>query len=194
LALHIYPLGATGEARVDLEQALQLSDSLAPLGASGWSPEFNFEGFANVRSGEKVFGYTQLFRDGVIEATKVPVVAERDGVFRIPALDFGNPIMKAVPKYIAALQQLGVQPPFAVMITLTGVRGAYLGYSESQWLDTPAIIRKDILELPLVVISDFGTSKEYQTALKPAFDALWNAGGLSVCTYFSNSGVWEPHS
>lgn len=195
LTLHIFPLGGTGEPIVDLElAAANVSELLRPVGAQGWSPEFNFEGFANIRSGNEIFGYTQLFRDGSIEATKVKVVAGEQGVMRIPALAFGDPLVKAVTDYVVALQRLGVSPPFSVMITLEGVRGAYLGYSQSQWLDDPAIIRQDILKLPPVVIADYGTPQSYQAALRPAFDALWNAGGLSGCTYFTDDGEWRPRN
>jgi hypothetical protein len=196
LTLHIVPLGGTGEVAVDLERAAtDTSDLLRPIGASGWSPEFNFDGFANIRSGTEIFGYTQLFRDGSIEATKVRILATNEkGVTRIPARDFGDPLIKAIGAYMSALQRLGVSPPFSVMISLEGVRGAFLSYGQSQWMDDPALIRQNVLLLPAIVIGEYGTAEAYQAAVRPAFDALWNAGGLSACTYFTADGLWRPHN
>lgn len=193
LILHIMPLTTMGEAVVDLRLASDLSAKFLPIGSGAGSPEFNFDGFASIRSGREVYGYTQLFRDGMIEATKVRIVASHNNVRRIPALDFGAPLLRSVVSYLEALQALAVPTPFAVMVTLTGVRGSYLGYSEQQWFDDPAIIRQDVLELPAVIMSEFGDAQTYHAALRPAFDALWNAGGLPSCTYFDEAGVWSPH-
>ncbi|RYE08466.1 MAG: ATP-binding protein [Hyphomicrobiales bacterium] len=195
LTIHVLPLGNGGEAVVDLDRAFtDASELLQPIGRTGYSSEFNFDGFANFRSGKDVYGYTQIFRDGSIEATKVRILASEREVSRIPARSLGDAIIAAVPDYITALQRLNVSPPFSVMVTLDGVRGSYLGYSQSQWIEDPAIIRRDTLPLPAVLIDDFGPAQAYQSALRPAFDALWNAGGLSACTYFGDDGSWRPHN
>lgn len=190
LTAHIVPLQPTGA--IDLERAYELNELLRPLGSDGWSPEFNFDGYANVRRGERSFGYTQVFRNGSIEATKVRLVAPREGVRRIPAVSFGQPIVDAIPRYLSALQQLEVPSPLAVMMTLEGVRGAYLGYSNSAWQEDTFEIRKDILEFPPVLIPEYSNNIAYVAALRPIFDSLWNAGGLSRSNYFDEQGRWTP--
>ena len=78
------------------------------------------------------------------------------------------------------------------MITLEGVGGAYLAYSQYQWMDESPKIRRDRLELPPILIAEYADKQAYQRALKPAFDALWNAGGLAECSYFDELGNWAP--
>lgn len=194
LVVHIFPLATTGEAVVDLTKVEGVSGRLAPFDATGWSPEFNFDGFANIASGDPTRMYTQLFRDGAIEAARIRVVATREGVVRIPARSIGDVIVRSIGRYIPVLEELGVPAPLLVMITAQGVRGAHLGYSETQWYTDPAVIRRDELQLPPVVIGEYASPDHYVRALRPAFDALWNAGGLPSCTYFDAAGSWAPHN
>ncbi len=78
------------------------------------------------------------------------------------------------------------------MMTLEGVRGAYLGYSNSAWQEDTFEIRKDILEFPPVLIPEYSNNIAYVAALRPIFDSLWNAGGLSRSNYFDEQGRWTP--
>lgn len=193
VVVHVVPLGGVGVS-VDLERALtDASELLRPLGRDGWSSEFNFDGFANLRSGQPSPGYTQLFRDGVVEATRSGVTAS-SGPRRIPAQGVGDPIVRGVNSYAAALSLLGVPAPLSIMITLVGVRGAFLGYAQSQSYEPTPALRQDVLELPPGVLEEYRTDNVYDSVLRPAFDALWNAGGLSRSTYFDEAGRWRPHS
>lgn len=75
---------------------------------------------------------------------------------------------------------------------MEGVRGAYLGYSNSAWQEQTFEIRKDVLEFPPILIEEYSDSAAYVASLRPIFDALWNAGGLSRSNYFDDDGRWNP--
>src|SRR5262249_27494505 len=93
--------------------------------------------------------------------------------------------------YFDALRSLEVPPPIVVMLTLEGVSGAVLGVSPEQFIFEPPVpISQSVLELPEIIVEDYGTSQSYERALRPAFDALWNAGGFAASQYFSDEGVW----
>jgi hypothetical protein len=94
---------------------------------------------------------------------------------------------------LVALQQLDVPPPIVFMITLQGVRGARLGVGP-RFLDERPKIDRDVLELPEVIIEQYGTPESYQRAARPAFDALWNTGGYSRSKHFDSTGKWTPPS
>lgn len=192
LCIHIVPLSAfAGSIRVDLEEAYQLHASLRPMASTGYTPRFNFEGFLNFRGGDACFGYTQLFRNGIVEATKVRIAMLRDGHLIIPTLDFDRHIMEVVPKYFNALQQLDVPPPLIVTLTLCGIKGAQLGVSNEQFVfDPPPPIPHAVIQLPESVIEDYGTGQHYQKALRPAFDALWNTAGFARSQYFDDDDNW----
>jgi hypothetical protein len=84
-----------------------------------------------------------------------------------------------------------VPPPFVLMISLQGVRGAYLAVRREQFLyDDSSPMLRDSLELPEVTIDSFGEPADYHRAARPAFDALWNAAGYVRSQHFDEEGNW----
>jgi hypothetical protein len=47
-----------------------------------------------------------------------------------------------------------------------------------------------VLELPEVIIEQYGTLEDYQRTVRPAFDALWNAAGYFGSKHFDAQGRW----
>lgn len=194
LILHVLPLAAFGSGlQIDPADAYVLTEDFAPIASEGFSPRFNFDGFINVRGGRDCYGYTQVFRNGVIEATKSAMKGEWQGSYYLPAQSLGDQIFHVLPKYLQGLRKLGVPSPLVVMLTLSGINGAYLRVGNSMWQnDQGGPFRRDELVLPEIVIHDYGTPEEYQAALRPAFDALWNAAGFARSSFFTEDGRWNP--
>lgn len=192
LVVHLVPLAAFGpNPQIDLERAYQIHSKLRPLGSMDLTPRINFDGFINIRGGTDCHGYTQIFKNGIIEATKVGILWESDQGLLIPSLSFEKWILEVLPSYIESFQDLEVPPPFVLMISLQGVRGARLGVSREQFLsrdDRP--ILQDTLELPEIMIENFGQTVDYQRAARPAFDALWNSAGYIRSQHFDTEGRW----
>ena len=96
---------------------------------------------------------------------------------------------KVYPMYLNGLRALDVPPPIVVMISLTEVNDVYLGtgryYEGGQ---NP--IKKYELLLPEIIIEDYGSEHDYQKAMKPAFDALWNTFDYAESQYFNDRGIW----
>ena len=148
-----------------------------------------------VRQGEVAHGYTQLFRNGVIEATKVRVTGPANQqAWRIPMRTFVEQIYERMPSYLRAIQALGVSPPFAVSIALHGVQGSTLGIRADFWDEDQRSIDRPTLILPTQVIADAGTDAEYRQALTPAMNALFNAVGIASAEdflrNFAANGTW----
>jgi hypothetical protein len=195
LVVHVIPIASFGfHGNIDLGKAQKLQQSLRPMGnLPGYSPCINFDGFSNLSHSDtgKCLAYTQIFRNGAIESVKVRVVTDDDqGNLWIPTGDFDRWIFEQVPNYLATLQELDVPPPIVVMITLEGVRGARLAIFPRPIEDLPKIDR-DILQLPEVVVEQYGSAESYQPALRPAFDALWNTGGYARSKHFDVNGKWK---
>ena len=198
LILHLVPLSAFGVgSQIDLTRIFAVQDELRPIDSMGRSSRINFDGFCNFYSGDRgCWSYTQLFRKGIIEAVKVRVVIELEGrVLAVPTLDLDKWIFDVLPGYLTALQKLDVPPPIVLMITLQGVRGARLGVGRA-WTtyEDPPMIDRSALELPEIMIENYGTPVDYQRAARPAFDALWNTGGYAKSKHFDETGAWKPPS
>ena len=168
LPLRAFELGATVDVTQDLTQ-------LVPLGARSWDGRFNLDGYVSCSETieQGVRAYTQLFRNGCIEAVDSGLLLTTDERRKILAangiVEYAIP---AVKRYIKLLESLGCPGPYAILLSLLGVHEYYIpdlnGFSERK-VDRP------ILLLPDVLISEHPQS--YCDALRPVFDSLWQASG-----------------
>ena len=193
LVLHLAPLASFGLGQpIDLAQAHALQESLRPVASRGFTPQINFEGFVNffIGSDGRCRSYTQVFRNGIIEAVKVGILVDDKDIKFLPSLEFDNWIFEVLPDYLKALRELNVPAPITMMLSLQGVRGAYLATHDNWHIDPPPPFDRAVVELPEVVIEQYGTAEEYQRAVRPAFDALWNAAGYFGSKHFDAEGRW----
>jgi hypothetical protein len=193
LILHVMPLESSVGIglSIDLQKIRQLYSLLAPIGSRGFNPTYNFDGFANLfhNSGSGYESYTQIFRSGAIEAVYSGIISSKKQDRYLNAANFSNLVMQKIDCYIDVLKYLNAGAPVIVMITLQDLKGVSLSVSSSNFKLSPAFDRRN-LELPEITIDDFGTPLDYQRAMRPAFDALWNAAGFARSSYFDKNGDW----
>lgn len=199
LCLHIIPASAF-ETSQRLTPATHLNDAkLEPICSSGWSPRINLDGVlvtTGSRRGDGAYAYTQLYRSGIIEAVAAGILGDNprdDGVVYIPSLLYEQEVRKAFPRYMSFLQEAGVQPPFYVFLTLTGVKGKQLGISSS-WMSFGETypVDRDVLSLPECYVENYDT--DVDTIFRPMFDVVWNCCGYARSRNYNNEGVWQPQS
>ncbi len=155
----------------------------------GYTPRFNFEGFINERSRAGRHGYTQIFRNGTIEATISGIAEGRLEEYPLIAgLKLEKDVFTVISPYLVGLRDFGVPPPLFLMITLEGVRDAI--YAIDQRPMDSRRLAKDLLCLPECVLEDYGTDVDHHSAVRPAFDALWNAIGYARSQFFNEDGLW----
>jgi len=193
LFLHIIPLSAfSGMVYLDLEQVYANFRSFRPINATmGFDPRINFYGFINEVGRIKNYGYTQIFRNGILEATKSRIITERNGCFFIKGFDLEGGIFEMFSSYIMGLRDVGVPPPLIIMFTLTDVQGVhYVVKSKLSHEDRPTL-PEQVLKLPECVLEDYGEEIDHHRAVRPAFDALWNAIGYPKAISFNKDGLWD---
>jgi hypothetical protein len=168
-------------------------DGIQPMYAtrlSGWGARINFEGRIFIASGEPSSAYTQIYRNGVVEAVRVGVLNSSQSPGVIPSLAYEEAVVSYLPHCFQIMRQLGCSPPVLVGITLIGVRGLKLAVDvmvELSMGGTKAIDR-DVLMLPEIVVEDLSTPAA--PLLKPTLDLVWNACGFPSSPYFDASGKW----
>lgn len=191
LFIHIIPTAAfSSTVNIDVEKAHENHNAFKPLGLSGMLPRFNFHGLINERGGDLNYGYTQIFRNGALEATKANIVRQREDRLAIAGLGLEEHIFERLSPYIDGLRDIGVPPPLIIMFTLEGVKGANYVVMSNRWGDEETPLPDDVLFLPECVLEDYGTTLAYHQAVRPAFDALWNAIGYSKSQFFDENGLW----
>jgi hypothetical protein len=190
LILHIVPLAAVSSLwQVDLDIVYRNHQAFRLIGTLGMSPRFNFDGFVN-EYGDTQTGYTQIFRNGILEATKASLLRDHEGRKLIPGLALERHIFDVLPTYLRGLHDVGIPPPLVVMFTLEGVEGAVYAVRQHLFDESERILDRSLLCLPECVINEYATDIEYHRAVKPAFDALWNAAGFVSAQTFSADGQW----
>lgn len=135
--------------------------------------------------------YAQIFRNGAIEA--VEMLDHPLGKFI--SEEFEPRLISVFKNYLYQLKELNVEPPLIVMISLTGVKGYRLWLhedhlpSELRRLGKNQPFDKDTLLLPELIVEDLETATA-EDLLRPAFDALWQAGGWARCLRYNDTGEW----
>lgn len=189
--LHIIPLSAVSStASVDPEHIYNHRAAFTPVGEVGLSSHYNLDGLINRQTSNITHGYTQIFRNGIVEAAMGNLIIKcENGQSGIAALKFERNIFRAFSNYINGLNSIAVEPPLIMMFSLEGLKGAR--YFVRNSFELPPFDR-DVIQLPECVIERFGSDADYHRAVKPAFDALWNAAGFSGSKFFDkDTGLWN---
>jgi hypothetical protein len=192
--LHILSLaGLMGQVQVDLDEAAKRWNHLPALGQVGSDFRINLDGLFVERGGERLHGYAQLFRNGGTEAVRAGLWRDDRGKQIVFARTIEEDVALTVPPHLAFLQALGVPPPFVVMLTLEGMANTTIRAITPMWSSDPEPGHYEaIARLPEVIISEFGTDADYQRALRPIIDALWNLGGRPRALTYDDMGKLEP--
>lgn len=189
--LHIVPAVAFDPAtRIDMSVFGDYGHSLAePMRWSGgYSSRFNFDGaLAYCDLKDELISYTQVFTNGIIEAVAANMLTP-DGL-NIPSHLFEEILVKSLRRYAKLLHTLELEPPYFVMLTLTGVKGFRMGVGSGYFSDAGAEIDRDLLLVPEILIenADFDPAQ----ALRPIFDAVWNAAGWEGSLNYNEDGTWK---
>lgn len=202
LVLHLVPVSAVEPgAQVDLRrdnlQWLKATSLPQITGARTHHGRFNLDGFLAY---DQVYEgpdnprlcrtYAQLFRSGSIEAVHVLDHPLGDFISQ----DFEPIFAQAFDFYIHQMKVLGVEPPIFVLISLLGVKGYHLWVHDDEFSRRFTVEGKnlpfdrDTMLLPDILVERYGG--EAEDVLRPAYDALWQAGGWSRCYRYNDEGKW----
>lgn len=197
LILHLIPLSAGTTRNVFSVDALQDKRLLLrPIG-SGGSIRINLDGIIFYSGGVSAEGskqaseaYTQLYRNGTIEA--VTVFTPYEGEKTIPSEAYEGWLIQALGSYLQAQHQLGIAPP--VYLFLGFAKAGQHRFAVNRGLFFPAgprsgghLDREDI-ELVEFVIEDL--TEEPAKVLLPLFDQVWQAFGFDRSYNFDEMGKW----
>lgn len=189
IVLHLVPFGAfdpgVSYPVTASEQRNNVFASLHPIGTMGKTSRLNFDGALTY--GDP--GYVQIFRNGCVEAVDTRLLKPHEGRRTIPSIAYEHDLIVAFRAYLAFLNQLGVEPPIAIMLSFLGVAGYTMAVSSERYfpLDEHPVDRNDLL-VPEVVIDSYDHPAE--EILKPCFDAIWNATGWERSMNYDAEGRW----
>jgi hypothetical protein len=190
LIVHTCPYTSTTlGAEVDIRYAYKQNALIRPLYSSGYSPGFNLDGVISYTPDSQIVGlsrsYFQLFRDGNVEGVDTILLRARESGKTIPYLSVEAACINFVSRTFQLYRALQVQPPAAVMISLLGVKSYRMALDVWSGFDSSEIDRDAVILAPQIVESfDVATP----SFMRPTFDSLWNAAGISQCGDYDSQG------
>jgi hypothetical protein len=187
VVLHVLPVGSFDPStRVDLSGLPYSMHKIRPLGGLGADGRFNFDGWVTYRT----HTYTQLFRHGAIEAVDSslwPVAVEVGKPFRFGFYE--KMLIEELDAYLKLQQELGLQAPVFILLTLIGVKGWWLITDRGNAFHHAHAIDRDVLLLPEVLVEDYAQRAE--AILRPIFDQVWQSSGWGGSPNYDNKdGRW----
>lgn len=184
---HLVPLSSFASPH---EIQIDRTKFIAPLGhGGGFDMRDTLEGFATfsgLGAGEdRVFSYTLIFREGIIEAVSDLYYFDENTKAIIPGY-FEELAIRAFDACPKMLKDYELPLPYFAFFSIVGIRGHRI-HVHNRFLRTPNVeMRRDNLLFP--EISYDGTVTSSEILAKPTCDLLWNAFGLPQSHNFDASG------
>lgn len=141
------------------------------------------------RGDPSINAYSQLFRDGGIEAVSGGLVRlDPTSHHTFYGIHIERSLVQVLGNYQRLWVLLDVTGPFVVGLALSGVRGCRIVAGPQFGFDDRKEIDRDMVFVPDLVIEDI--AHEPSALLRPLFDVLWNAGGWPASPFFRADGTW----
>jgi hypothetical protein len=195
IVVHLIPESSVLEHRsIDANILATRGSRIRPLGDGGGNTRFNVDGFLN-RSGYRgVRAYSQLFRNGRVEAVmsgvgyRVRPEAEKSPyVIRCSLTE--RAVLEVVHDYLELCEEIHFEPPiwlFSALVECKGFRmmtdKAFQDLSKEEVDRSPAV-------LPEFRITNLRSG--VQELLHQWCDTLWQASGLQRSLNFDHDGNWH---
>jgi hypothetical protein len=184
LVIHLIPVDAfTPGIQYDLTKMSDHTISVKPLFANQWDHQFNFDGFlafASFPGNIQNYSYTQIFRNGIIEAATSFFPKDQHKNTEIFGIREEKAILDTIKNYLALKNLLGFTPPIIIMLSFLNVEGCLIrpvALHHELAHNWHPIDRKNLI-ISDVLLNNF--NDDLHQLLKPAFNTIWNAAGYSA--------------
>lgn len=191
IVLHVLPITSfTAGSNIDLNLISNNSSDLRLINSFNSSIRYNFDGFLRYANNNTLpiisYAYTQIFRNGAIEAVEAYMLKAWDEKRLIPSVAFEEKLINSLQQYLQLQHNLEITPPTFIMLSLLGVKDYIMATNNFFYQAYP--IDRDILLVPEVIVEDY--TAEASDILRPAFDAIWQACGWERSQYYDDNGNW----
>jgi hypothetical protein len=193
IVLHLIPVNAFNPSQKynidDIYSARH--DKLPLIHKSVLNGRYNLDGLFTYSDNEDgIFSaYTQLYRNGIIEAVDALMLKLQDNKKILPYW-YEEYLITGFNQYLKLLSELSVVPPVFIFLSLLGIRGYKIGRKNIaiHKLKDQHPIDRDLLLLPEAIINNYNV--DAKDVLRPLFDLIWNACGFQRSLNFDEDGNW----
>jgi len=187
--IHIVPIESFGkDISLDVQKIRDRYSGIGPfplvLTRDGMSWEefskLNIDGILRYQAPGNNYSYTQLFRNGIVEAVRIYRSFEgKTSLF--PIIEFEREFRAWLHTTLKIFKELEVQPPFYAFIIIRDGLGSVidtrtLGGNLPVITNAYSPLDRDPLSIPETIIEDF--EENLDVKLRMIFTAVWNAYGM----------------
>jgi len=199
--IHVVPLSSFDVTTIlPLRRIKQDFNSFAPAGsrmASG--VRINFDGVLKTSNADPQAvqhrAYVQVYRNGIIEAVDSTIKAVSSGRPIISYLD--DQLISHIMRIFNDLVAVGIEPPYAVLVSIIGVAGAQFNFARVQDYDWSSNyseqLDRDQYHFNEVIFETVPTTPgDCASVVRPILDQIANAGGTATSPIFDEQGRYIP--
>jgi hypothetical protein len=184
LVFHLIPPEAVRSGRRFTASDLKAHcKELRPLGEQSGRYRFNEDGYASYDREGEVGAFSQLHRDGRLEAVMTKAMYEQDGVRILRNGLCERAIFEVVGDYLRFCKGIGMDAPVWSFVALAGCKGV-----RGKTWDGIGDVE---IQRPLIFLPEFEIESldiDPVTHLRPLFNCLANAVGLEQSIYYDEQG------
>jgi len=184
LVIHCIPEQAvTSRKRFSVSDLSKHSQELRAPDCSHWNPRINADGFACSDSPHGFSGYSQVHRDGRLEAVMTRATFSRENTRFLLDSVCERAILQVTRQYLGFCKAIEIAPPIWLFCTLVDVQHATF---HSEWGDEGHVIDRPVVELPEMELAALDLTLD--THLRPLLDCIWNAMGFEGSPNYDANG------
>jgi hypothetical protein len=192
LILHVIPLSAfDATPGLPLGQIKGNVGAFVPIGSrTANGARINFDGVlktsnADPRAAEHR-AYVQLYRNGIVETVHSSLISKENIIF-----DLGKIIISAVDLILNNLVEIGIEPPYALLISLVGVAGAKFNLASERYMqwqeDLSDSLERDQYHFDELIFEAAPTGRnECAEIIRPVLNQMANVGGKATSPIFDS--------
>jgi len=171
----------------------QLKLKIRPLSLGGsFNYRYNSLGYV-VYPGPSGYGYTQLYRTGILEYVDGAVLNGQQtdsGQVIIASALLEQKLVEALENTWSLIGPLGISPPLYMGVSLLKVKGSIMSQGGRFFL-APMVFTEDVVTTPEIQIEAIEEPRPFQSTLLPVINSIWQAAGVEHTPYMRND-VWDP--
>jgi hypothetical protein len=200
LTIHVVPFSAFDtRLSLPLDHRDRLYSTFPPIGSAG-AQDFrvNVDGLLTLSNAlvnaKQQRAYVQLFHSGIVEAVASSFLMG-DGTsrnaYRLNSLRTEASIVKSSHTYLRQLLTLGCARPFALLVSLIGMKGVPYSFAEANSIfeDEAGLLDRDQFHFTEVIIEDVPADPyEFAKQLRPLLNQTANAAGRATTPSFDQTG------
>jgi hypothetical protein len=136
--------------------------------------------------------YTEVHRNGCVESMITDPTYSMPGApnrLFLSGQHIATALVDYFPRFLAVYRHLGVNPPVALMLTLTGMAKLDLQSTHPMATRAPLEVTNDVMVFPEILIEDFAVPAS--VIVRPALEMLWNAWGYTGCPFYDRAGNFK---